>query len=67
VKLPLYEETGVLECWVMDPKTKTVEVYVLRDEQHALLGRWGPGERARLEAPAGFEAALDAVMETQSG
>lgn len=64
VKLPLYEETGVRECWVMDPKTKTVEVYVLHEEQYALLGRWGPGEIAHSEALAGFEVAVDAVMET---
>jgi len=64
VKLPLYEETGVRECWMIDPKTKMVEVYVLRGEQYALLGRWGPGETAHSEALAGFEVAVDAVMET---
>lgn len=64
VKMPLYEETGVRECWVIDPKTKTVEVCVLREEQYALLGRWGPGEVARSEALAGFEVAVDAVMGT---
>jgi Uma2 family endonuclease len=63
VKLPLYEETGVRECWMIDPKTKTVEVYVLRGEQYALSGRWGPGETARSETLPGFEVAVDAVME----
>lgn len=63
VKLPLYEKTGVRECWIVDPEVKTIEVYILRGEQYTLLGRWGPGETVRSESLAGFEAAVDTVME----
>ena len=28
VKLPLYEETGVKECWLIDPAAYTVEIFV---------------------------------------
>lgn len=63
VKMPLYERTGVQECWIVDPKLQTIEVYVLQERRYALLGRWGTGETARSETLAGFEAAVDTVME----
>ena len=62
VKLPLYSETGVRECWIVDPETKTIEVYALREGQYALRGQWGPGEVARSEALTGFEVAMEVVM-----
>jgi Uma2 family endonuclease len=65
VKLPLYEETGVRECWIVEPKTKTIEVHVLQEGQYALSGRWGLGETVRSEILAGFEVAVDAVMEIE--
>ncbi len=55
VKQPLYEETGVRECWIVDPKAKTIEVYVLQEGQYALLGQWESGETARSEILIGFE------------
>ncbi|OGO43254.1 MAG: hypothetical protein A2Z04_08775 [Chloroflexi bacterium RBG_16_57_9] len=62
VKQPLYEETGVRELWILDIEKKVIEVYVLREGSYALLGHWGPGERAQSEALVGFEVAVDEVM-----
>jgi Uma2 family endonuclease len=63
VKLPLYEDTGMRECWIVDPETKTIKVHVLQKGQYALSGHWGPGETVQSQVLAGFEVAVDTVME----
>jgi len=63
VKMPLYEETGVKELWIVDLDKQGIEVYVLREGRYALLNRWGLGEIARSEVPSGFDVAVDVVME----
>lgn len=61
-KLPLYEETGVRECWLIDPELQTIEIYVLRDQSYALLGQWGRGEVAASPVMAGFEIGVEEIM-----
>ncbi len=63
VKMPLYEETGVKEFWIVDPDEQDIEVYVLREGRYALLNRWGPGEVAQSDVLSGFDVAVDMVME----
>lgn len=53
-KFTLYQEAGVGEYWIVDPDQQTVEVFLLREEAYASLGRWGVGEEARSETLAGF-------------
>ena len=36
-KFNLYEESGVREYWIVQPKEKTVSVYVLEDGRYALV------------------------------
>lgn len=60
-KFEIYQEAGVREYWLVNPKTCVAEVFVLREGEFALLGRWGAGEVARSEVLAGFEIALDEV------
>lgn len=36
-KFNLYEETGVREYWIIQPKEKAVNVYVLENEQYVLV------------------------------
>jgi len=62
VKVPLYEEAGVQECWVVDPDASAIEVYVLRGQTYELLGRWGMGEVIHSEVLERFEMAVDAVF-----
>lgn len=66
IKLPLYEETGVRECWLVDPDAGVIEVYVLRGQTFALVGQWGSGETVCSETLAGFEVAVDALIPRQS-
>ena len=63
VKLPLYQDTGVRECWIVDPEAKTIKVHVLQKGQYALSGHWGPGETVQSQVLVGFEVAVDTVME----
>ncbi|HEY0512240.1 MAG TPA: Uma2 family endonuclease [Thermoanaerobaculia bacterium] len=61
-KFQLYAEAGVREYWVADPKARTIEVFVLRNGAYELLGKFGPGERARSEVLPGFEPAIDEIF-----
>ena len=40
IKFDLYEESGVLEYWIVFPGVKTVAVYVLEGEQYQLAGEF---------------------------
>ncbi|MVM41776.1 Uma2 family endonuclease [Spirosoma sp. HMF3257] len=43
-KFNLYEESGVREYWIVQPKEKAVNVYVLEDGQYALVDVYESGE-----------------------
>ncbi|GAB3704015.1 Uma2 family endonuclease [Spirosoma flavus] len=43
-KFNLYEESGVREYWIVQPKEKTVNVYVLEDGKYALVDVYESGE-----------------------
>lgn len=54
-----YALFGVREYWLVHPEAELIEVYVLRNDQYRLLGRYGREEKvqsevlARLKFPAG--------------
>lgn len=60
-KYEYYEAAGVREYWIVDPRACTVEVFVLREGQYALLGKWSAGEEAQSEVLAGFTVAVEQV------
>jgi len=62
VKLPLYAETGVRECWLVDLDEASIEVHVLRGGRYELLGKWGMDEQASSETLAGFEIAVGELL-----
>jgi len=62
-KLVEYTKAGVQEYWIVDPEAKTVEVFTLREGAYEALGKWGAGETARSELLAGFEVAVDEVVD----
>jgi Uma2 family endonuclease len=61
-KFDEYAMAGILEYWLVDPKARTIEVYVLRGEVYGLLGKWTMGELARSDVLQGFELPVAAVM-----
>lgn len=57
VKLDAYEQAGVPEYWLADPKTRTVTVYTLPagGHEYVLHGRFGPDETLTSPQLAGLE------------
>jgi len=64
VKVRLYEDEGVLECWLVDPDARTVEVLVL-DEVHGYRkhAAGGQGDTVASAVMAGFSVDVSAVFE----
>ena len=62
LKYDLYAEAGVLEYWIVDPRQRTVEIYLLRDGAYELAGQWGVGEVARSELLDGFAVSVDEII-----
>lgn len=40
IKFDAYERAGVTEYWIVNPKTRSVEVYTLSGGEYALLGEF---------------------------
>lgn len=61
-KMQVYQEAGVAEYWIIDPRALTVEVYVLEQGQYLLAGQYRPGEVAPSRVIPGFAVPVDAVF-----
>ncbi|HEX8682013.1 MAG TPA: Uma2 family endonuclease [Ardenticatenaceae bacterium] len=62
-KFRLYEEAGVPEYWIVDPRIKSVEVFVLEAGEYVLLGKkWGEGGTAVSRVLAGFEIPVASIF-----
>ena len=48
-KRDVYEKFGVKEYWIIDPKSKTVDVYVLRDGRYTMTSSHHPYTEAELD------------------
>ena len=62
LKHELYAEAGVPEYWIIDPRARTVEIFVLRGAAYQLLGRFGEGESARSDLLDGFAIDVDGIF-----
>lgn len=61
-KKALYEQFGVVEYWIVDPKAKTIEVLALQQGSYQLLGRFSPSGQARSTLLVGFEVSVEEVL-----
>lgn len=57
----IYAKAGVREYWLIDPKARTIELFVLRGSTYALISKCGVGETVHSEALPGFEAKVEEV------
>jgi Uma2 family endonuclease len=61
-KFKEYARAGVSEYWLVDPKARAIEVYLLREGAYHLFGKWEMGETARSEILPGFEVPVAAIL-----
>lgn len=61
-KMQVYQEAGVNEYWIVDPRARAVEVCVLEEGAYLLVGQFERGDRAQSQVVAGFEVAVDEVF-----
>ncbi|MBI5304901.1 MAG: Uma2 family endonuclease [Chloroflexi bacterium] len=54
-KFQAYQDAGVREYWIVDPRVQTIEVFVLEQGAFTLIGKWGATERAQSQVMRGFE------------
>jgi Uma2 family endonuclease len=60
-KFRTYAKAGVREYWIVDPRVRTIELYVLRQGTYELIGKYGVGETVRSEVLPGFEVEVEEV------
>ena len=62
IKYAAYEEAGVSELWLVDPKRMTIEVYGLEGGAYQTMGAWGKGAVAASHVLPGWRVAVDDVF-----
>ena len=67
IKFAAYEKAGVTEYWIADPKTRSIEVYVLTQledgmTEYVLLGSFVPGEMVQSSVLSGIELATQPMF-----
>jgi Uma2 family endonuclease len=60
-KLPLYAREGVSHAWLLDPASRTLEIYRLDGGRWVLLGTWDGDARVRAEPFEAIELELGAL------
>ena len=64
LKYDLYAEAGVKEYWIIDPYSRTVEIYVLRGGTYGQQGKRSDGEVASSVILDGFAVSVGETIPT---
>jgi Uma2 family endonuclease len=61
-KMQAYQEAGVVEYWIVDPRALTVDVYILEQGTYVLMSQCSIGEVARSQILPGFEVSVETIF-----
>ena len=61
-KLCLYAHAGILEYWIIDPKTGVIQVLVLQGKEYMPHGKYRKGQQAGSYVLDGFEVDVSEVL-----
>ena len=61
-KFDTYEQAGVQEYWLVDPKTRSIEIYTLSNGEYALLGQYTGDEVVESKVLVGITLATKSVF-----
>jgi Uma2 family endonuclease len=64
IKFDAYEQAGVAEYWLADPKTRSVEVYTLSNNEFALLGQYTGDEVIESRVLAGLQIVTSTLFQS---
>jgi len=62
-KLLAYQQAGVPEYWIVDTRSRTVEVRTLEEGRYTLVAEFGSGEMVHSQALPGLKVAVDDLFE----
>ncbi len=62
VKFDAYEQAGVQEYWLVDPKTRSIEIYTLSSGEYALLGQYTGDEFVESKVLIGITLATQSLF-----
>ena len=61
-KKALYEQVGIAEYWIIDPESRTIEVFALKNQAYELHSRAADMERASSRLLAGFDISFNELQ-----
>lgn len=67
IKFTAYELAGVVEYWIANPHTRTVEVYTWSNGEYALLGEFTGDEQIQSAVLAGIDIVTSTLFYNESG
>lgn len=62
LKFRLYRQAGVAEYWIVDPRSRSIEVYILNEGDYELMWSGLDGEEVESKVLAGLKVSVDEVF-----